>query len=474
MVQHFRYLGALAVTAAIALGTLAATPGTPAAAHTGPTGPFLPQVTQGKAALTVLQPRLAEIAQRNGMPVRKLQETLTGDKTSWVHPSGRLFFSEAALTPAQQAEAPAARWASTVVTAASGAVFKLHSKAGSRRVIYLDFDGHTLTRTGWNTGGKPAVVKVTPYDTDGNPGSYGITEQNVIHEVWKRVSEDYAPFDVDVTTQAPLADAITRSGPTDQQYGTRVLIDPGTWYQSTCRCGGVAFIGVYDYTSQHETYQPALVFTRGVGTGAKNLAEAASHEAGHNLGLNHDGVNTQGYFSGHGAWAPIMGGGYTKAITQWSRGEYTGANNREDDFAVLARHGLVLRTDDHGNTPATATALRLGGAAYGIYASDSDLDVFGIDLAAGTRTFTANANSVGANLDIRLQVLNAAGVVLATVNPAASQKTADTSAGLNATVTLQVGAGRYYLRIDNTGQGSAATSGYSSYGSRGAYSVRVS
>ena len=106
---------------------------------------------------------------------------------------------------------------------------------------------------------------------------------------------------------------------------------------------------MYDNTSQHSYYQPALVFTKGVGTGAKNIAEAASHEAGHNVGLSHDGTASVGYYAGHGAWAPIMGVGYSKAISQWSKGEYSGANNKEDDFAVIGQNGLALRADDHGN-----------------------------------------------------------------------------------------------------------------------------
>ena len=49
-----------------------------------------------------------------------------------------------------------------------------------------------------------------------------------------------------------------------------------------------------------------------------------------------------------------MGSATFRAVSQFSKGEYAGANNTEDDFAVIQAHGLPLRADDHGNTTATA------------------------------------------------------------------------------------------------------------------------
>ncbi|MEU4183488.1 zinc-dependent metalloprotease family protein, partial [Micrococcus luteus] len=334
-----------------------------------------------------------------------------------------------------------------------------------------DFDGHTITGTAWNASKGVDPVNVSAYDTDGDPANFSTAEQDVVRDVWARVSEDYAPFDVDVTTQQPDQSAIDRSGASDEQYGTRVLIDPDTWYQSGCGCGGVAYVGVYDNSSQHSYYQPALVFTKGVGTGAKNIAEAAAHEAGHNVGLSHDGTASVGYYAGHGAWAPIMGVGYSKGISQWSKGEYTGANNKEDDFAVIGQNGLALRADDHGNGTTDATALTLGTSVKGIYANDADVDTFRIDLAAGTFNFAATSAASGADLDIKLQLLNSAGTVVATADPAAGQSNSATPTGLSASISRQVTAGRYYLRVENTGYGNPLNTGYSTYGSRGAYTV---
>ena len=129
-----------------------------------------------------------------------------------------------------------------------------------------------------------------------------------------------------------------------------------TLYASLCGggCGGIAYVGVFDQTSNHAYYQPAFVFQNGVGGGQKNIAEVSSHEAGHNVGLSHDGTATSGYYSGHGSWAPIMGVGYYRAITQWSRGEYAGANQTQDDFAVMRTNGAVPLTDDYPESPPAA------------------------------------------------------------------------------------------------------------------------
>ena len=107
---------------------------------------------------------------------------------------------------------------------------------------------------------------------------------------------------------------------------------------------------------------PAYVFPANLGNGnPKYVAEAISHEVGHNLGLAHDGqIDANGatvsYYGGHGSWAPIMGMGYYKPITQWSKGEYVNATQKQDDIAII-RNYLPALPADAGTSAATATAL---------------------------------------------------------------------------------------------------------------------
>lgn len=431
---------------------------------------YLDQARRGEDAIKHLGDKLPEVASLNQTSASAFRSELRRDDRMWVDPTGLLFAVEPALGTVDDTAL------STPTGIADEDTFLLHSKPGSNRVIYLDFDGETIQNTAWNqsyTGG--ATWNAEPYDSDGSPSTFSSAERDAIEGVWLRVAEDYAPFDVDVTTEPPPADDITRSGSTDQRYGTRVLITNSTTGYSSCGCGGVAYVGTFDHTSAHSYYQPALVFQRGLGSGAKNLAEAASHEAGHNLGLGHDGTASTGYYRGQGAWAPIMGVGYDRPVSQWSRGEYSGANNTEDDFAVMATNGAAVRADDHGGTTATATVLSGSPAtATGRITSRGDVDAFLVEAGAGPATFTVTPASTSPNLDVLLRVLDVAGNVVGSSDPAVAYVSRDSATGLGAELQLELAAGTYTITVDGTGYGSPTVDGYSDYGSLGTYRLTSS
>src|SRR5688572_28921574 len=80
--------------------------------------------------------------------------------------------------------------------------------------------------------------------------------------------------------------------------------------------------------------------------------KTAAHETGHLMGLSHDGNASTSYYSGFSTyqWAPIMGNNlccrtWTDVAIQWSKGEYTGSNNRQDDLSIISR-SLPFKDDD--------------------------------------------------------------------------------------------------------------------------------
>lgn len=417
--------------------------------------------TRGQRAINKLGTRLPAVAQKYRKSSSELRRLLLEDPTLHVDEADNLLYIDDATE-----EAPTTDNSAPTVSAAApfayDQTFKLHSRPGSNRVIFLDFDGYVTSNTQWNTSytsGQP--INSAPFSIDADPNTFNTQEQDAIQYIWQRVAEDYAPFDVDITTEDPGDAAIFRSSSTDLIYGTRAVISPTNFTGSSI--GGVAYVGAFNGTGT--SYKPAFIMTSGLGNNEKNIAEATSHEVGHNLGLSHDGKTnadgtTTGYYSGQGDWAPIMGVGYYKSVTQWSKGEYPGANQLQDDLAVMQTYGISLIADDYGDTRATAKVLSGANvSASGVITTRNDVDVFQFSTGDGNVAFNINPAPRGGNLDIQAQISDAQGNVIATVNPA----------GLPATVNQFLSAGVYYLTIDGVGAGDLAT-GYSDYASIGQYS----
>lgn len=479
-------VAAFAAAGVTALGTQAANAGVPtspapqsSAAQTQAEGKW-----SGEAAVGRLGTRLPEVARANGLSEAALRNHFLSDATLKVDATDRLLYIEPPLAVGTLAAvAPRASVFDATVDPANALL--LHSKPGSNRVIYLDFDGLTITGTAWNnsTGGD---CYADPYDSDGIPGSFSTSERNSIISVWRRVSEDYAAFDVDVTTEDPGYAAINRASTSDSQFGTRLIVTNSktlcpngkTLYASVCSggCGGIAYVGVFDNTgTNHDYYQPAIVFQNGVTSNAKYVAEAASHEVGHNVGLSHDGTSTTGYYQGQGDWAPIMGVGYYEAITQWSKGEYADANNKQDDFAVMQANMLPLRTDDYGDTAATGFVLSgTSPSVDGVISSASDVDAFVVAAQAGPATFTVTPAPVSPDADLSITVLDSSGNVLGTNDPASGSTSYDVSTGMGASLSLSLSTGTYTVLVRGVGNGDPLTTGYSSYGSVGNYRLSAS
>lgn len=357
-------------------------------------------------------------------------------------------------------------------------VFSLHSRLGAPNTIYLDFDGHVVTGTVWNREGDYDAL---PYDRDGNPYSFSESELNDITKIWYRVSEDYKAFNVDVTTEMP-AQFNARTG--------HVLIthkiDANGKAMPYHNNGGIAYVGVWG-RSNYAYYQPAMVYYSNLGGGAPHfVAESAAHEMGHNVGLFHDGTASSVYYSGHGSgltrWAPIMGNSFKAQVSQWSKGDYSGANNTQDDIDIL-KNTFGFIADDHGNSANSATLLDINsdGAVTsttpksdpnnyfyqnkGIIHAANDIDYFQFESGSGQLMLSVTPGWQayreeqyrGSNLDILIKIYDQNRRLLQTINP---------ENNTNAALSLTVNAGTYYLSVEPSG-----SSDYSAYASAGQYFI---
>lgn len=427
----------------------------PAAAGVG-SDPF----ARGQAAIERLGEQLPAVAQAYGMSTVELQRLFQTDSTLAVDSQGQLAYVDVAVpgvtapsgTSSTTAYAPSLNYPE----------FQLASLPGADKTIYLDFDGHVTTGTSWNTSyGDPIVTN--PYDTNGNFDVWSTSELSDIRNAWAAVAEDYAPWNINVTTiEPPLAD-LAKSGTGDTKWGARVVITKDTF--ANCGCGGFAYVG--SFTSSIDT--PSFVFN----TGFVGVAEAVSHEVGHMVGLSHDGTSTTGYYTGHSSsdtpgWAPIMGVGYYQPVTQWSKGEYFGANQLQDDTTIIgnATNGFGLRADDYGDSAAAATAFNSATPSLkGMIGTRADVDVFSFTTLGGSATFTATPASVRPNLDITLTLRDSLGQTVATINPPTQ---------LSATVSATLASGSYTVEVSAVGIGNPLVSpptGFTDYANIGQYSV---
>ncbi len=373
----------------------------------------------------------------------ELVEELTTDPAMFVGVDGSVGYVDR-LAPGQLS-APVDEPAEFTVPAGAN-VFALESLPGGRKVLYLDFDGHV-------TSGDPYWNNVTPGPGTSAPYA-GSTAQ--IYEIWRRVAEDYAPFGVNVTTRDPGVEGLRKTSSGDDAYGQRMVVSPTNWTGSPATLG-IALVNVFSSSGD----RPGFVFTSSLSTA--NVAEAISHEAGHTFGLSHDGRGSDEYYTGHGLWAPIMGSPLSKAVTQWSRGEYPNATNREDDVARIASN-VGYRSDDV--RPGAVVGLPINATRTGLLGFGDD-DTFVVDSAGGRLAATLEPliGPSGSNLLADLTICDASGALVAKASGSPPFDRIDAAISANP--------GRYTIVVRSIGWQTPGT-GFSAYGSAGEYRLTTS
>lgn len=331
----------------------------------------------------------------------------------------------------------------------SPATDKLESLSGAAGVVYLDFDGEVVENTGWNDGER----------IDAAARDFSVDK---IKKIWREVSEDMLPFNINVTTNVAVFNATPKTR-------RMQVIFTGSQEWRDKSSGGVAYVGSFNNNNN----DPCWVFN----SGTSSAAVTASHEIGHTFGLSHDGKKAVdgeealSYYNGHGSWGTIMGGVTFRAITQWSKGEYDNANQFQDDLAIISatNNNFGYRADDHGNDQANATDLIiepngsvLSSKNDGVITTSDDKDFFKFTTGQGNVKFNLKPASYAANLNIEARILDYSGT---------QQAISNLTTSLEASFDLTLPAGTYYIEVDGVGDKDPKTDGYSDYGSIGYFSI---
>ncbi len=406
------------------------------------------ELHRGEDAIAHLDDRLPEVAAAHRMSAGELADELRETPTLAVNEDDHLIHLD--LT-GNRAAPDGAQSFSGESSIDPTQVYSLHSDPASNYKLYLDFDGGTY-RGSFRSPLISGTRNISPFS--------GSAEQ--LGRIWRRAAEDYAPFDIDVTTERPSDADLFGCG--DGRCGVYVQVG-GTPGQAGFP-NGVAGVAAWQNGASlfHSGLEPgAFVFSGVLGGDEALVADVIGHESGHLFGLDHDGGPSNAeYYGGHGsgptAWSPLMGYG-GRSLSHWSSGEYPGANQFEDDTARIASD-VGFRADD------VVAALPLGGAPAaveqaGLIERATDTDDFSFDSGAGPAALTVAPAPFGPNLDAQIQLIDGDGAVLATANDPDD---------LGGTIETTLAAGTYVLRVDGVGDFDPLP-GYSDYGSLGQYYI---
>ncbi|SDQ46111.1 Por secretion system C-terminal sorting domain-containing protein [Chryseobacterium soldanellicola] len=344
----------------------------------------------------------------------------------------------------------------TKTTSKTTDVSNLQSYPGAAGCILLDFDGHYMPAGSWWNGGNAI-----------NAAPAGMTNDEIL-QAWEVVAEDFRPFGLNVTTN----EAVFNTYPANKRM-RNVITTTNTADQSGS-ASGIAYMNSFSNANDNDT--PCWTFTNDyVARYPKFIGDVTSHEVGHTFGLSHDGTldDPGGYYPGHGYWGPIMGISNNNVV-QWSKGEYSTADNHQDDLAIISgsANGVGYRADDHGNNISGATTLssmsgQISATANqnsGIIGTTGDIDMFTFTTTGGDVAININAIPRNSNLRLGVTLFNGQNVSQGTYYANAA------NLGETVVINKTLAAGKYYISVTGVNDGTADT-GYTNYDSLGAYTI---
>lgn len=343
----------------------------------------------------------------------------------------------------------------------------LNSFPVAQAKIFLDFDGSTVAH--WENFSN---IQTPAYNIDGDSSTnFSDAEVANMKAIWEVVSEDFAPFQINVTTVDP--------GNYGVNQALHVAIGGNaSWYPGGSAIAGVALLNSFSVASTDRTvfcFSANLAHLLTDPLYAKEIGGTISHESGHGFGLQHQSLYVNGqlideYHPGADGWGPTMGAAYHMSVETWWNGPTpNGANSLQDDMAIIsgAVNGFGYRNDDVGNDAASAAALSVPDSAnpFHYVASGnierlSDIDAYSFSAGTGQVNIQLSpfSSQLGApNLASVIELRDASGALIATSVGANPNR-------INSpTIVRNVAAGSYRVYVKSQG----------AYGRVGQYKLQV-
>lgn len=317
---------------------------------------------------------------------------------------------------------------------------KFESRPGAQYVAFLEFFPSGTKRGSYTF--KQASTRVN---------------EEYIKEVLEVMTKDYEMFNINITTNIDVHRLADKKKRVKLVYAD--VIGNHGWAGITpneSKWGGDSIVLMDVYADAYAIQIPPVL-----------CGTSSSHELGHVFNLSHDGLNTgAAYYNGNAEWGPIMGN--PNHYATWSNGDYSSANNFEDDIAIIGGICGFVK-DDITSKKLIINPLKdslHNKLNTGFIFNKNDVDTFLVTLTSqGNFNVFCNPlntlyflnNKEDSNLDVELLLLDANYSILAQNNTA---KNRGSQVQLN-----NAQPGTYYLLIKSGSESNYFTN----YGSWGKY-----
>jgi len=337
----------------------------------------------------------------------------------------------------------------------------LQSRPGAENVIYIDFNGETVSGTTWNN------FSNSFNDIVAAPS--GMTRDEIV-AIWARSAEDWITFNVNVTTSRAIYN--------DTAWHSRAMVvctPTKQWYTE-----GEDGIGG---TAQHDSFNNLALSQICWSFNVENYlvcAETVSHECGHMMGNSHSSTSGDEYYDGHVTtsgvrWAPIMGwspAAGVHGLTQFSNGDYKFATNTEDQIDEIEYELDPIADENSMLIPEVINMTGSSKKVKGLMNSGGDIDSYVVDLPSGGWIVSVEPNPCGPNIDCLMSLRRFPDNTLVERR----DNTDGANNSLSASINVPAAGGIFRINIGSDASLPSSSwqfGDYSNYGGIGSYTLRI-